>query len=212
MTFPTGRLAVGGIALLAATVLAACGSASTRSPAASTSIAPAPTSPSAAATHDAADVAFTAGILRLESQARTLGALVAGHATGSQLLRYVAQLRVGASDYQHMSGLMRQWHQPSPSPYQPGTGMGPGMMSGRDWADMQHQYGREFGDHWLDAMMHNRAAELELCRYELRAGTSSQARHMARAMLRERRAEISRLQGWHHAMDHPGDHAGHGGD
>jgi hypothetical protein len=31
--------------------------------------------------------------------------------------------------------------------------MGPGMMSGHDWADMQHQYGQEFNSHWLDAMI-----------------------------------------------------------
>jgi uncharacterized protein (DUF305 family) len=69
--------------------------------------------------------------------------------------------------------------------------MGPGMMSGHDWAGMQHQHGQEFNSHWLDAMMHNRSAELALCREELRAGASPQARHMAQAMLAERQAQLA---------------------
>jgi hypothetical protein len=80
-------------------------------------------------------------------------------------------------------GLMRQWHQVLPSPFQPGSGMGPGMMSSHDWADMGHQYGHDLNDHWLVAMIHNRSAELALCPAELRAGASAQARHMAQAML-----------------------------
>jgi uncharacterized protein (DUF305 family) len=80
-----------------------------------------------------------------------------------------------------MSGMMQQWHQALPSPYQSGPGMRPGMMSGHDRADMQHQYGYEFNDHWLDAVTANRSAELALCRAELRAGASPQAKHLAQA-------------------------------
>jgi hypothetical protein len=93
-----------------------------------------------------------------------------------------------------MSGMMQRWHQALPSPYQPGTGMGPGMMSGHDWAGM------------------HRSAELALCRDELRAGASPQARHLAQAMLTERQAQLAQLQRWHHSMDHTGEHAGPSGD
>lgn len=86
--------------------------------------------------------------------------------------------------------------------------MGPGMMSGHDWADMQHQYGHEFNDHWLDAVTANRSAELALCRAELRAGASPQAKHLAQAMLTDRQAQLAQLQRWHHTMDH----TGHNGD
>jgi hypothetical protein len=72
-----------------------------------------------------------------------------------------------------MSGMMQRWLQALPSPYQPGTGMGPGMMSGHDWAGM------------------HRSAELALCRDELRAGASPQARHLAQAMLTERQAQLA---------------------
>jgi uncharacterized protein (DUF305 family) len=72
---------------------------------------------------------------------------------------------------------------------------------------MQHQYGQEFNNHWLDAMMHNRSAEMALCRQELRTGASPQARHMAQAMLTQRQAQLAQLQRWHHAMEHSGGHA-----
>jgi uncharacterized protein (DUF305 family) len=210
MTSLTTRLAAGGAAVLAAAALAACGSTSTGSPAAPATPAAAP--PSAAAAYNAADVAFTGGIIRLEGQARALSGLVAAHTGSTQLLRYATQLGDDTTDSQHMSGMMQRWHQALPSPYQPGTGMGPGMMSGHDWADMQHWYGHEFNGHWLDAMMANRSAELALCRDELRAGASPQARHLAQAMLTERQAQLAQLQRWHHSMDHTSEHAGPSGD
>lgn len=206
MTSLTTRLAGLGAAVLAAAALAACGSASTRSPATPTTSAAA--SPSAAAAYNTADVAFTSGIIRLEGHARALSGLVAAHTSSTQLRRYASQLGDDTTDSQHMSGMMQQWDQALPSPCQPGTGMGPGMMSGHDWADMQHQYGHEFNDHWLDAVTANRSAELALCRAELRAGASPQAKHLAQAMLTDRQAQLAQLQRWHHTMDH----TGHNGD
>jgi uncharacterized protein (DUF305 family) len=154
------------------------------------------------------DVAFTGGIIRLEGQARALGGLAAAHTSSTQLRSYASQLGDDTADSQHMSGMMQQWHQALPSSYQPGMGIGPGMMSGHDWAGMQHQYGHEFNGHWLDAVTANRSAELALCRAELRAGVSPQARHLARAMLTGGQAQLAQLHRWHHTMDH----AGHNGD
>jgi len=205
MTSLTTRLAVGGAEVLAAAALTACGSTSAGSPATPTTVAAAP--PSGAATYNAADVAFTGGIIRLEGQARALSGLVAAHSNSTQLRRYATQLGADITDSQHMGDMMQRWHQAIPSPYQSGAGMGPGMMSGHDWADMQHQYGQEFNSHWLDAMMHNRSAELALSREELRAGASPQARHMDQVMLTERQAQLAQLQRWHHTMEHNGGHA-----
>ena len=204
MTSLTTRLAAGGAAMLAAAALAACGSTSTQSPA--TPATSAAASPRAAAAYNAADVAFTNGMIQLEGRAHALSGLAVAHTSSTQLRGYATQIGDDTTDSQHMSGMMRQWHQALPSPYQPGTGMGPGMMSGHDWTDMQHQYGHEFNDHWLDAMMANHSAELALCRAELRAGASPQARHLAQAMLTERQAQLAQLQRWHHTMDHTGHH------
>jgi uncharacterized protein (DUF305 family) len=207
MTSLTTRLAAGGAAVLAAAALTACASTGTGSPATPTTAA----APSAAAAYNAADVAFTGGIIRLEGQARALSGLVAAHTSSTQLHRYATQFGADCTDSQHMSGMMTRWHQAIPSPYQPGAWMGPGMgaamMSGHDWAGMQHWYGQEFNSHWLDAMIHNRSAELALCQQELRAGASTQARHLAQAMLTERQAQLAQLQRWHDAIEHNGGHA-----
>jgi uncharacterized protein (DUF305 family) len=199
MTSLTARLAVGAASVLAAAALAACGSAGTGPAAPST---PNTAPPAATAAYNATDVAFSSGIIRLEGQARALGGLVAAHTSNSQLRDYAARLGDDTSDTQHMNGMLQRWHHALPSPSQPGPTMGPGMMSGDDWASMQHRYGHEFNDHWLDAMMANRTAELALCRDELQAGASAQAKQMARAMLTDRQAQIAQFQQWHHAMDH----------
>jgi uncharacterized protein (DUF305 family) len=200
MTSLSTRLAAGATALPAAAALAACGSASTGSPATSTTPKTAP--PAATAAYNATDVAFTSGVIELEGQARALGGLVAAHTSNTQLRSYVTQFGDDATDSQHMMGMLQRWHPAVPSPHQPGATMGPGMMSGHDWAGMQHRYGHEFNDHWLDSMMANRAAELALCRDELRAGASTQARHLAQAMLTERQAQLAQLQRWHHTSQH----------
>jgi uncharacterized protein (DUF305 family) len=204
----TTRLAAGVAAVIAAAALAACSSASTGMPAA-------PATPAAAAAHNATDVSFTSGIIRLEDQARAVSGLVATHTGSTQLLGYATRLAADVSDFHRMSGMMARWHQVMPSPYRPGAAMmggtGPGMMSGHDWSGMQHRYGHEFIDHWVDAMMANRSAELALCRHELRAGASPQARHLAQTMLAERQAQLAQLQHWHHTMGHHGDHAEHSG-
>ena len=57
-------------------------------------------------------------------------------------------------------------------------------MGTRDWGEMTHQHGRGFNGHWLVAMIANYAAEITLCRAELRSGASPQARALARTMSR----------------------------
>jgi len=194
-------VAVGGAAVLAAAVLAACGSGGTpASPAGS----PAP-QPAASATvaggFNAADVAFTQGMVRLENQSAAMAALVAGHTTTPQLRQFAARLSDHLGDMRDMQDWMRGWHQPVPSPYSPGAtppaGMGPGMMDFRGWDEMGRHHGQAFNQAWVTAMISHHAAEIALCRTELRSGASRQARALARAMLTERQAELTQLRHWH---------------
>ncbi|HUZ36473.1 MAG TPA: DUF305 domain-containing protein [Streptosporangiaceae bacterium] len=198
-------LAAGGAAVIAA-ALAACGSSAT--PAGTTTSAAPASTPAAA--FNAADVAFTTGMLRLENQAQAMAALVPGHTTTTQLRQFAAHLREHDSSTQHMREMMGEWHQPTPAPDTPGTtpvaGMGPGMMGSHDWDEMAHQYGHDFNDHWLDAMIANHTAEITLCRAELRSGASPQARALARTTLAQRQAELAQLHRWHHDQEHNGEH------
>jgi uncharacterized protein (DUF305 family) len=198
------RWAAGLGTAVIATALAACGS----------SVGPAhpatSTPPAASATPvalNAADVAFTTGMLRLDDQAQAMVGLVAGHTTSSQLRQFAAGMRGHDSAIGHMRQMMGQWHQPVPAPSTPGAtpvaGMGPGMMDSHDWGEMTHQYGHEFNGYWLDAMIANHAAQIALCRAELRSGTSPQARALARAMLAQRQTELAQLQRWHHGQHNP---------
>jgi len=89
------------------------------------------TAPPSAAAYNATDVAFTSGMIRLEGQARALSGLVTAHTGSTQLRGYATQFGDDTTDSQYMSGLMQQWHQILPSPYQPGAGMIPGTGPGR---------------------------------------------------------------------------------
>jgi uncharacterized protein (DUF305 family) len=196
------RLAAVGAAVIAAAAMTACGSSAapagttTSSPPASTSPASTP-----AASFSTADVAFATGMLRLEGQSRAMAALVAGHTTNAALRQFAGHLRGHDTGTRHMRDLMGEWRQPAPGATASG-GMGPGMMGTRDWDEMTREHGRGFNGHWLDAMIANHAAEITLCRAELRSGTSPQGRALARTMLAQRLAELAQLQRWHHDHQH----------
>lgn len=212
MTPPRLPLAAAGAALAATAILAACGSSpgpagSTQNPpGASQSTTPSATTP--AGTFSAADVSFAAGTLRLHAQEQALAALAGPHGASTQVRQYAARVSGDDADARHLRDMMGQWHQSAPPPYTPGTtppaGMGPGMMGSHDWQDMTRQYGHEFTDHWLDAMIANRTAQIALCRAELASGTSPQAR--ARAILTTSQAQLAQLQTMPHAQEHNGDH------
>jgi len=115
-------LAAGAAAAIAAAPLTACGSSATpASPATSAPATSAPPTSAPATAFNAADIAFTTGTLRLESQSAALAALVAGHTTDAQLRQFAGHLREHDSQTQHMRDLMGEWHQPAPSPYAPGA-------------------------------------------------------------------------------------------
>lgn len=214
MTPHRSPLAAAGGALAAAAILAACGSSPSPSgstqnpPGASQSTTPGSITP--AGTFSAADVSFAAGTLRLHAQEQALAALAGPHGASTQVRQYAARLNGDDADAQRLRDMMGQWHQSAPPPYTPGTippaGMGPGMMGSHDWQDMTRQYGHEFTDQWLDAMIANRTAQIALCRTELASGTSAQARARARAILTASQAQLTQLQTMHHAQERNSDH------
>ncbi len=197
------------VALTAALVLAACGS-STAAPGTSGSATSPPTATTPTAPASAGDVAFTTGMLNLENQPAALAALVPAHTTTAQVRQFAAGPDGHVGEFSQMRAMMSQWGHAAPAPYAPGgapsPGTGPGMMGAGDWTEMGHLYGGDFNDHFADAMIANRTAEIALCRAELAQGTSPQARALARTMLTERQAELTQLQAWHHQWEHDNDH------
>lgn len=208
MTIRRYHLAAAGAALAAAVALAACGSGPAPGGAPGTAKPPAATAPATtpAAQASAADVTFTAGMLNLENQAAALAALVPAHTTTAQVRQFAAGLDAHAAEFQQMRGMMGQWGHPAPAPYTPGTtppaGTGPGMMGAHDWDEMGNMHGDDFNNHFADAMIDNRTAEIALCRAELSHGASPQAQALARTMLSQRQAELAQLQAWHNQWQH----------
>lgn len=204
MTIRKHGVAGAGAALAAALALAACGSSA--APATSRSATPPPAATAPATPASAADVAFTTGMLNLENQAAALAALVPAHTTTTQVRQFAAGLDGHAAEFSQMRTMMSQWGHTAPPPYAPGgvppLGTGPGMMGAGDWTEMGHLYGGDFNDHFADAMIANRTAQIALCRAELSRGASPQAQGLARTMLSQRQAELAQLQAWHDQWDH----------
>jgi uncharacterized protein (DUF305 family) len=79
------------------------------------------------------------------------------------------------------------------------------MMDARDWDEMARHHGRAFDTDWIDAMIRHHAAEIALCRAELRSGTNLQARALAKAILSDRQTELLQMRGWHGHTDNHDD-------
>lgn len=197
------------LALGGGVILAACSSGS--SPAGPAPSAPQVTASAPATTtaFNAADVFFTQGMLRLDSQSAAMAAVAAGRATTPQLQQLARHLRDHGADTR-MREWLGVWHQNTPAPYTPGASppaaTGPGMMDSHDWGDMTRERGHGFDADWTQAMIRHHNAEITLCRAELRSGVNPHARALARTALAGSQAELTQLRHWHDTWAHHDDH------
>lgn len=192
-----GLLVAAAPVLLAAAMVAGCGSSGAPTGAPGSSVPQAQATPAA---HNATDVAFTRGMLALETQSNALAALVPGHTTTPQLRQYTTRMRGYYGRAGQMREWMRGWHQSAPPPYTPGAwpaGTGPGMMGSHAWDQISRQHGHAFDAAWSQAMISNHAAAIAWCRAELRSGVNPQARALARGMLPQWQAGHAQLQHWY---------------
>ncbi|MEP7331687.1 MAG: DUF305 domain-containing protein [Terracoccus sp.] len=194
-------------AALTAIALAACGSTSTpagtadaQSPASAGTTAATPAAPSpdaASGQHNAADVAFAAGMVPHHQQAVTMSQMAQKQATNAKVKSLAAEIQAAQGpEITTMTGWLTAWGQPAPTSgghdmsQMGGAGMG-GMMTDEQMQQLSAASGSAFDRMWLQMMVAHHQGAVEMSGVELRDGKNADARKLAQQIIDAQKKEIT---------------------
>jgi uncharacterized protein (DUF305 family) len=195
------RLAVAGIGLFAAAVLAACGDSgdhNTGSGPHDGGAQPTASVPSNTA-FNAADVAFATDMIPHHQQAIEMAKIAATRATNPQVKELAGRIEKAQDpEITTMSGWLRDWGQPVPS-RTPGMGHGqhtgmPGMMTDQEMNHLMGQSGRAFDRMFLQMMIRHHQGAIEMAAKEQQDGQHSDAKNLAEKIAADQAAEVKEMQ------------------
>jgi uncharacterized protein (DUF305 family) len=165
---------------------------------------PASTSPSSSAlvqAHNQADITFAQGMIPHHAQAVAMSSMA-----GSSRVKDLAG-RIQAAqqpEIDQLSGWLRAWNAPVPSPNSPMDGMGqlehgasgamPGMMSADQMQQMGQAFGTAFDRMFLQMMIIHHQGAVTMAKTELSSGQSSDARQLAQRIIDAQQREIGEMQ------------------
>ncbi|OJY53359.1 DUF305 domain-containing protein [Pseudonocardia sp. 73-21] len=198
-TTASGMLA----AVLAATVLAGCGTTAPASTAQG-SASSAEASPRSTA-HNEADVAFVQGMIPHHTQAVDMTRLVAGHTSNQKIVDLAAQIaRAQGPEITQMQGFLQSWGTPAAPTATSGgmsgmSGMGtgtamPGMMSDQQMQQLGAANGTGFDRMFLQMMIEHHTGAVTMAQSELRDGQSADTKALAQKIIDAQQAEIATMK------------------
>jgi uncharacterized protein (DUF305 family) len=210
-THTRGRaaLAVAGVltaASLAALSLTGCGSSSPAASSASASPSSRPTS-TAGDAHNAADVAFSQGMVPHHQQAVAMAELAASRASSPDVKSMAATIKSAqAPEITELTGWLSAWREPVPATMpsmsdmpsaaatsMPGTTGTMGMMSAAQMTALEQASGHAFDLMFLRMMIEHHRGAVQMASDELTNGQYAPAKRLARAIVATQSAQISEM-------------------
>lgn len=181
-------LAVAALAVAGALLLAGCGDNGTESK---------DTGGSDAASHNEADVAFATGMIPHHQQALEM-AEVAAERSADPKVKDLANRIEKAQDpeIEQMSGWLRDWGQPVPTPgggHAGHSGM-PGMMSDAEMGSLMKASGADFDRMFLEMMIRHHEGAIEMAKEEQDKGANAEAKQLAGSIATSQSAEIEEMR------------------
>lgn len=174
----------------------------------STSTAPAP---SAAGTHNAADVTFATDMIPHHAQAVVMAGMAASTATNTDIKTLAAAIKAAQGpEIATMSGWLAGWGQTVPTSGghdmsamggSTGSSMGGstaggstgGMMSDQEMAGLGNATGGAFDRMWLQMMTRHHQGAVSMARTQLAAGQNPAATSLAQSIIDGQTAEIATM-------------------
>jgi uncharacterized protein (DUF305 family) len=194
------RLAVAGIGLVTAVLLAACGGDHDGGSGGHDSGGGAPgASIPAGAAFNSVDVGFGTDMIPHHEQAIEMAKIAATRAGSQQVKDLAARIEKAQSpEIATLSGWLREWGQPVPSS-SPGAGHGqhvgmPGMMSDQELKDLTAASGKEFDRMFLQMMIRHHQGAIEMAAKEQQQGQFPAAKTLAGKIATDQAAEIMEMQ------------------
>lgn len=187
------------IAVAATITLAGCsssGSTHAASPASGSS-----TGVASSTVHNTADVAFATDMIPHHAQAIEMANMVATHATNPTIRSLAAAIKIAQNpEITKMSGWLKTWGQPVPSPTMSSgmgsmtMGSGTGMMSTTDMAALGKATGATFDRMWVTMMITHHQGAVSMATTELGAGSNPEAKTLARSIVSSQNTQIQQMQ------------------
>jgi uncharacterized protein (DUF305 family) len=182
------RLAVAALTVAGALMLAGCGDNSTES---------GNTGGSDAATHNEADIAFAAGMIPHHQQALEMAELAVERAADPTVKDLASRIQKAQDpEIEQMSGWLREWGQPVPTPgggHAGHSGM-PGMMSDAEMGSLMKSSGADFDRMFLEMMIRHHEGAIEMAKEEQDKGTNVEAKQLAGSIATSQAAEVKEMR------------------
>ncbi len=203
--------AITAASTLTAVALTACGNASTPAsnadqnrPASAGTTAASPSTPNgnpspdaASGQHNAADLAFVAGMVPHHQQAVTMSQMAQKQATNAKVKSLAADIQAAQGpEITTMTGWLTAWGQPAPTSgahdmsQMGGAGMG-GMMTDEQMQQLSAASGAAFDRMWLQMMVAHHQGAVEMSGVELRDGKNADAKKLAQQIIDAQKKEIT---------------------
>lgn len=157
---------------------------------------------SSAAKFNNADVTFTQQMIPHHQQAVEMADMAPKQAASPQVTGLAKRIRAAqAPEIAQMRSWLKTWHKPEPGQSRDsGMGhgdmgsMGQGMMSDADMKLLQRRSGPAFDTLFLTMMVKHHQGAVTMANQELRSGSSTDAKTLARSIVKAQEAEISEMQ------------------
>jgi uncharacterized protein (DUF305 family) len=191
------RLTIAGAALLATILLSACGGNNNEDT--SRGIGVGQPTPSSSATFNSADVSFTSEMILHHQQAVEMAQMAEQRASNAQVKQLATRIvQAQEPEIATMSGWLRRWGEPMPSPSTDQNGQGgddgPGMMTDQEMKDLEAASGTDFDRMFLQMMIRHHQGAVEMADAEQQQGQDPQAKQLATKISRDQTAEINEMQ------------------
>ncbi|MFE0021148.1 DUF305 domain-containing protein [Amycolatopsis sp. NPDC059021] len=199
-------LAISGVAVASALVLAACGGNDDMSGMRHSS-SPAPSAASGPqAGHNADDVAFAQQMIPHHGQALDMAKMVPTRSTNPKVLDLASRIEKAQDpEITQMRSWLSSWGAAPGASSMPGMDHGsmpgmsggpmPGMMSGDDMTKLGQAKGADFDTMWLRMMVQHHQGAIDMARTELAKGGSADAKALAQKIIDGQQAEITEMRG-----------------
>lgn len=175
-------------------LLAGCGNGGDEPGAGGTNVSP---TPSVSGDHNQADVDFATEMIPHHRQALEMAALATDRAANPKVKDLAARIEKAQDpEIALMSGWLRDWDEPVPSPdgMQHGGDDMPGMMSDEDMASLESASGKEFDRMFLEMMIRHHEGAIDMAEEEQRKGANPEAKRLARSIAESQAAEVKEMR------------------
>src|SRR6266540_5473292 len=186
------RLAVVALAAAGAVLLAGCGGGDNDMGHDGMDM---PASDQPAGDHNSADVEFATAMITHHQQALEMAALAEDRAQSPEVKALAAKIEKAQDpEIELMSGWLRDWDQPVPSPGSMSGHQMPGMMSEHDMASLKDTSGKDFDRLFLKLMISHHQGAVDMARDEQKDGKNPAVKKLARSIATSQTAEIKQMR------------------